>query len=392
MAWNWTKFESWDKDEEDYFGYGVAISANGSVLAIGEGGDTNSQGRVRVFSGTSWATQTTLTASDAANSDYFGYGPVAISGDGSVIVVGADREDGAGSNCGAAYVYYGTNWGTELKLTASDASNNSYFGGSVAISADGSVIIVGADSVAGGGTNRGAAYVYYGTTWGTEKILTASDSADNDNFGNSVSLDADGSIALVGAHRKNSYTGAAYVYYGTTWGTEKKLTATDGASSDWFGRATALSANGTEAVVGAPRETGGQGQVYVYSGTTWGTEKILAAPDRDTDYFGQSVAIDNNLRIAIGSTDYQGWENDPENPGDVYLYPYSGGTWSYGERIEAPEAETDDLYMAYDQCLAVSSNGSYILAGCPQWDGDGYGRAYLFYQAGGARAWGYILG
>jgi FG-GAP repeat len=92
--------------------------------------------------------------------------------------------------------------------------------------------------------------------------LTASDGASGDNFGVSVAIS--GSTAVVGASFKNSQTGAAYVFVrsGTAWHQQAKLTASDGASRDFFGGSVTLLAS--TAVVGAPGNNSGTGAAYVY--------------------------------------------------------------------------------------------------------------------------------
>ena len=103
---------------------------------------------------------TRLTAFEAADGDRFGYS-VAISVD--TVVVGAYGEDGAGSDRGAAYVFErnqsgADHWGQVTKLAASDAADSDNFGWSVAISVD--TVVVGAYLEDGAGTNRGAAYIF----------------------------------------------------------------------------------------------------------------------------------------------------------------------------------------------------------------------------------------
>jgi hypothetical protein len=156
-----------------------------------------------------------LTASDAEDEDYFG-GSVAISGD--TAVVGAYEEDGAGSNRGAAYVFErnqggADSWGQVTKLTASDAENDDYFGFSVAISGD--TVVVGAYDEDGAVINRGAAYVFERNQggldkWGEVTKLTASDAETGDRFGRSVAISGD--TAIVGAYTEDgggSWRGAA---------------------------------------------------------------------------------------------------------------------------------------------------------------------------------------
>src|SRR3990167_9026082 len=120
-----------------------------------------------------------LTASDAAQDDWFGYS-VAINGD--VAIVGAPYdENDAGYWSGSAYIFVrnGDIWEEKKKLTASDATEeeDKLFGWSVAISED--MVIVGAIEDSDFVNNSGSAYVFIrkGDTWEDEQKLTASNAA-----------------------------------------------------------------------------------------------------------------------------------------------------------------------------------------------------------------------
>src|SRR5262249_6828386 len=138
--------------------------------------------------------------------------------------------------------------------------------------------------------DAGAAYVFKfdGTQWVQKQKLTASDGAQSDNFGVSVAID--GNVILVGSYHADSPAvdaGAAYVFRfnGTTWVEEAKLTASDAAAGDAFGRAVAVKDDVT--AVGAPLDdlTSGTdaGSVYVYrykgSILLWQEEQKLPASD-----------------------------------------------------------------------------------------------------------------
>jgi len=167
-----------------------------------------------------WGEATKLTASDAADFDEFGY---SVNIDGDYVIVGAWRKAGVWpiSLAGAAYIFGrdsggADNWGEVAKLTASDAETNDHFGNSVSISGD--YIIIGVSQKNNSGTRQGAAYIYArnhggADNWGEVIKLTASDAGDEDLFGNAVSISGD--YAVVGAFWKNgggTDRGAIYIF------------------------------------------------------------------------------------------------------------------------------------------------------------------------------------
>ena len=97
-----------------------------------------------------------LVATDGATNDTFGTS-VAVSADGSTVVVGATGDDDKGSNSGSAYIFTKQANGSYLqtqKLLASDGAASDYFGTSVAIS--NTSVVIGAQNH----LSKGAAYVY----------------------------------------------------------------------------------------------------------------------------------------------------------------------------------------------------------------------------------------
>ena len=156
-----------------------------------------------------------LTASDAASNDYFG-SSVAFSNNG-LLAIGAflDDDNGDGNGTGSVYLFSGsgTNWTQQTKLTASDADTSDYFGYSLAFSNNG-ILAVGAfgDDVTGS-DNKGSVYLFSGsgTNWTEIKKLTASDAASNDRFGRSVAFSNNGLLA-VGAYGDGSTSGSVYLY------------------------------------------------------------------------------------------------------------------------------------------------------------------------------------
>lgn len=297
----------------------VEASDDGAIFVAGtptrDGGGGVSSGKVYVCEGADWATQTGLVASDGAAGDQLGTS-VACSDDGSVVVAGAPEEDGGGSNRGKVYVYSGASWATETMLTASDAADDDYFGFSVACSADGSVIVVGAPREDGAGAQQGKVYVYSGVGWGTETIITPASRQNDSLFGAAVACSDDGSVIVVGAPQYSltfsSAEGQVYVFSGASWATETGLMASDASAGDQFGYAVACSDDASVITAGAPfRDEGAFGSVgkaYVLTGASWGTETMLEPPTDDTnDRYGLAVASSaDGATVAAGSIGYDG--------------------------------------------------------------------------------------
>ena len=179
-----------------------------------------------------------LTASDGAVGDQFGES-VAISG--NYAIVGAAKNDDDGTNSGSAYIFDVTTGNQLHKLTASDGAETDYFGYSVAIS--GNYAIVAAKYKDDNGSNSGSAYIFDVTTGNQLHKLTASDGAESDYFGYSVAIS--GNYAIVGANGDDNDngidSGSAYIFDVTTGTQLHKLIASDGAASDYFGYSVAIS-------------------------------------------------------------------------------------------------------------------------------------------------------
>ncbi|MBZ5589684.1 MAG: FG-GAP repeat protein [Acidobacteriia bacterium] len=278
----------------DELGKSVAVSADGATVVAGaytrNVGSNLAQGTAYVFvkpvSG--WANGTeaaALNPSDGASNDFFGYS-VGVSGDGSTVVAGADGKDIAGNpNQGAVYVFVkpGSGWSSATEtaeLIATDGTAGGLLGWSTAVSGDGSTVAAGARGTEfGPNVNQGKAYVFVrpGSGWvsgGEAAGLTASDGAENDYLGNAVAISSDGSTVVAGAFQKQIGThvkqGATYVFAkpGSGWasGTETaKLTASDGAANDQLGCSVSVSGDGSTVVAGALQRNTSQGAAYLFS-------------------------------------------------------------------------------------------------------------------------------
>ncbi|XXT18561.1 hypothetical protein WME94_50870 [Sorangium sp. So ce429] len=399
------KLVAYDRTDHDEFGRSVALSANGNAAFVGAGdADVGTQ----IAAGVAYMfTDVKLLADDKASDDHFG-NSVALSENGLAMIVGAPGEDHGGTtDNGAAYVFTRSSttapWSQQQKLLASDKSSEDAFGTSVALSADGSTMIVGAPSEDDGSTsNNGAAYVFTksGTTWIQQAKLLASDKANSDRFGWSVALAGNGNTAFVGAYQEDDPTGtattnngAAYVFTrsGTTWTQGQKLLAIDKASNDYFAFSIALSVDGNTAIVGARESDTGpivdHGSAYVFtrSGATWTQEaKLLASDKAADDYFGFSVALSSDGSTAIVGAYLEDDSSGTAtiNNGAAYVYTRSGTAWAQRVKLKAPDKASDDNF---GKSVALSSNGNVAIVGSVS---AGYGSlvssgtAYVFAHAG----------
>jgi hypothetical protein len=283
---------------------GTAVAISGDTALVGAPGQSSGRGAVYVFtrSGGSWVQRAELTASDAAAWDQFG-SSVALSGD--TAVVGAPEH--AGTFQGAAYVFTGSgsDWSQQAELTASDAADHDFFGDSVGVSGD--TAIVGATGHVVDDDHRGAVYVFTrsGASWTQETELTPSGEATGVGFGNCAALSGD--TAIVGASNftvgGNDMQGAAYVFAGSgsDWSQQAELIAGDGAAEAMFGGA--VSVDGDTALVGAQ---GTAAYVFTRSGSTWSQQAELTAADGGWG-FGVGVAISGGAALVTSNSSQAGY-------------------------------------------------------------------------------------
>jgi len=263
-------------------------------------------------------------------------------------------------------------------------AGNDAFGFSVAVQGD--TLVIGTLAPAG---EPGAAYVYQrtGDTWNQTAKLTPSDSAPGDNFGKAVAIDGD--TIAVGAPDAtigvNAAQGAVYTF--TRTGTPDraetaKLTVSDGFAHDQLGTSVAI--NGDTIVAGAPAVTvaknANQGAIYTFTrdGADSRTETAkLTASDGATDtQLGQSVAIDGDTVVA-GAPGAVGAKT---TPGSAYTFARTGAP----ARTQTAKL-TSSQGVAGDQFgQSVGIDGDTIVAGAPRafFGGIQKGAAFTFTRTG----------
>lgn len=431
-------------DAYDNFGISVALSADGKTLAVGsfgedsdatgiDGDQTNNNlsgtGAVYVYvrNDSNWRQQAYLKASATQMGYDFGR-VLSLSADGNTLAVGApgdnssatETSDDSATNSGAVYVYArsGDSWGREAYVKASNTEEGDYFGSSVALSADGNTLAVGAygedsDATGIGGDQlkdnaygAGAVYVYVREgSWKQQAYIKASNTGAGDDFGASVALSANGNTLAVGAVGEDSaatgingdegdnsaeYAGAVYMFSrdNNVWAQHVYVKASNNEKEDGFGSAVTLSADGNTLAVAAYGEdsavTGingdendnnanNAGAVYVFSHDIngWIQQAYVKASNSEMDdNFGVSVALsaDGNT-LAVGAnredsvaTGIEGnqADNGVNDAGGVYVFGRATNNWTQLAYVKASNTEALDLF---GHSVALSADGNTLAVG-----------------------------
>ncbi len=233
------------------------------------------------------------------------------------------------------------------------------------------MIVLGVLAALMGGSSLRASAASYTQT----AMLMASDGEAVDNLGTSVAVSANGTIALAGTPNHNLAKGAVYVFTlsGGRWNQTAKLTDPDAPPGSNFGFAVALSSDGMTALVGEPWRNPGFVYVFTSSAGTWRQSAQLSAPDLAFgDVFGSALALS-----ADGTTALIGAAGQGGYFGAAYVFTNSGGTWHQSAKLPKP----DQQYNAFGTSVALSSDGSTALVGAETYNNRG--TAYLFTLSGG---------
>ncbi|MDB4953883.1 MAG: Integrin alpha beta-propellor repeat protein [Myxococcales bacterium] len=431
------------------FGWSLAMSEDGSTLAVGAWTESSAatgingnqadvselgSGAVFVFTrvGATWTQQAYVKASNTGTYDQFGTS-VALSADGSTLAVGAFAEasaatgingnqaDNSASQSGAVYVFTraGATWNQQAYVKASNTNVSDRFGWCVALSSDGNTLAVGASLEASAATgvggnqadnsavSAGAVYVLTraGTAWTQQAYVKASNTNANDQFGKNLALSSDGNTLAVGATHESSAaigvngnqsdnslveSGAVYVFTraGTTWSQQAYVKASNPGSIDSFGASVAVSSDGNTLAIGAALESsaatgiGGNqadnsavsaGAVYVLTraGTTWTQQAYIKASNTDaSDALGWNIAISadgNSLAAgapgeASATTGIGGdqADNSKIRSGAAYMFHRAGTSWTQLAYVKASNTDASDQFGL---AVALSGDGKTLAAG-----------------------------
>jgi hypothetical protein len=302
-----------------------------------------------------------------ASDDLFGWS-VDLSGDGNTIIVGAIGNN-AGfantSNNGHARVYRNTfnasfnswSWvllGQEINATASGVES----GYDVGINYDGNTIVIGTP-----GQDRMRVFdLNVSDNWSprTSNGYNIFSSQSAQRAGHSVSINASGSVAAMGAPLGNK----VWIYdidqdEGTGLMSGNPLVV----PGTYAGGSVDLDDEGNTVVVGAYKSNTERGQVLVYdfNGSNWVQRGQILSGVNNYDQFGFDVSMSNDGNtIAVGS---KGWDSNPNNTtyeiGETAVYDWDGSSWvQRGSSIQGVNI--------FDQCgfsVSLAGNGNRMAIG-----------------------------
>jgi len=318
-----------------------------------------------------------LVPAAATGRDNFGW---SVGVDGPVAAMGAPDAAPAGVITGVVSVYRhdGLAWQEEAQLLPKGIQPRDQFGWAVAVS--GNVVAVGETGDDSRGNDAGSVVVfrYDGTKWVEEQELTASDGAASDSFGHAVAVSGNLLVAAAVYDDANGIlSGSAYVFRfdGVQWVEEAKLTAGDGQPLDLFGQDVDI--DGDLIVVGAwQHDHAGldSGAAYVFreAGGAWLEEQeLLAADAAPADQLGAAVAVSAG-RVLVGA-----WLDDDNgtNSGSAYVFLDSGGAWTEEQKLLAGDGAIGDQFGR-----ALDLDGGTIVVGAHFADerGNDAGAAYSY--------------
>lgn len=357
-----------DGAQDDGFGTTVAIDDAGERLLVGAPGADGSAGKAYVFdrTGGSWSESTVLSPS--SSDDELG-AAVALSADGDTAVIGAPGAGASDQGLTSVYTFDGTSWSTAATLTASDAASGDRFGDAVAVDAAGTVLLVGA----GDASPDGAAYVFAddGAGWTQEARLTAPSNPKFERiagFGRAVALDASGTAAMVGAPGSDfgglSHGGIfAFEFDGSSWSSVAADNELGTGDDHALGSALDFDEAGDHTLVGAPGtgpDVAGFASRLSRGTGGWTESQDFRPADRElVDQFGWSVALGSTGDLAVIGSRLDDVDA-VANQGSVYVFVDDGG-WGLEQRLLADDGAADDRFgsaVALDGADAVLAVGA----------------------------------
>lgn len=303
----------------------VAADSNIVVAGLPQAGNNDGAAYVWAHDGSSWNQVQRLTPEQASpsfdgNSQWFGQS-VAISPNGNVLAIGAQNDTGTFVSQGSVYLYNrsGNTWTFDRRLVATNGEAGDFFGYDVALSD--SHLVVGAPGGQPGFSPNtpGKLYSYSLSTFAQTQYNPSSELNSDDKLGYSV--DISGSRIIAGApyydgdnSDANDDDGRAYLYsVGSSNATNTLSNSSDGGRMGY-----SVAIDGTDLIVGAPRNASGTGSTYYYKDNSLGSGsfQIRARDRRTSSEFGNAIDIQSGHSLTGAWLMRVGTENEV---GKAYL-------------------------------------------------------------------------
>ena len=364
------------ENANDQSGQALSISADGTVVAIGaylNDGNGNQSGHVRIYEniGGAW-TQVGGDIDGESAEDNSGLA-LSLSSNGKIVAIGAPLNDGNGSSSGHVRIYENVSgvW-TQIGQDIDGEASGDWSGLYLSLSANGDVIAIGAFF---NGSNNGHVRIFENIGGAWTQIGNDIDGAENDRFGQALSLSADGKTFAASTPFGGSLSASGNLYaaikvfenVGGNWTQIGSNIESDQAGDG--SRDTALSADGKRIIIGAPSYHGGS---MVFAGRTRIFENIDGSwvqvgsdinGDNEGDESGLVDISDDGTIVAIGATSNGGGSFDA---GQVRVFKFIAGDWIqigsdiYGEALGDGSGR-----------LSLSSDGTKLAIGAPSNAGNG---------------------
>jgi hypothetical protein len=320
------------KGENNYFGSSIDLNENGNILVIGSLNNEDSNnfaGDVSIYTGfaaISWNLKQKITGKNIEAQ--FGK-HVAISDNGSLIAVGEPYNSGSAINAGAVYLYTGdinNGWSLKQKIDGINIYQN--LGNNIITNYDGSIIVVNSIT---GDTNSliftGSHLIFTGNIldgWTLKQNILGYQYPAS-SLEKNIAIDKNGDTIIIGESNFNNDNGAVFIYTGNTnlgWTLHDNLTGHNKNGS--FGRSLSINYSGDLILVGEPnyvdRNGFSVGSVLLYSKNLNNQWSFLKDYQEDSleNLFGYSVNLSsNNSSFFVGAP----YDNEIQlNGGAIYAY------------------------------------------------------------------------
>jgi hypothetical protein len=284
---------------------------------------------------------------------------LALSADGNTIAVGAPTIDGA---VGATFVYVrsGYTWLFQQKLVGSGNAGASQQGKSVALSADGNTLAIGGDE--DNFTLVGATWVFVrtGLVWAQQGVkLVGPGGTAPSRQGAAVALSADGNTLAVGGPLNNGDEGCVWVFVrsGVVWSFVNRYVGSGGSANAQQGFSVSVSPSGNTIAFGGPNDTAlGATWIFEKSGLVWVQQgaKIVGSSALGSSAQGSSVALANG-----GDTLAVGGFGDDTGTGATWIHTRTLGVWTQQQKI----VSATTAFLQQGNSVSMSSDGSRLVVG-----------------------------